>query len=331
MKLIIIFNTCGISGKDNSAIYINHINGILNQNFDDFRVVLSSCLNSNQTRNSLLKHFGNKISYSFIDQLLPVNITFNKSIQVASSYFGEAEAYASIDSGVDISHDLNSIKKLFELHKTGDYGITASRIEDDSGYWLWFGDYDKNWSPHIPATANQEKECANKMFANGNFEIPLGKTINQHLQIFNPLILKNFDNRLTPDIFASHSTEGLYTYITASIGKKFVIHKDVIAKHSQTVDGGSSGFRPEREGVPGYQHTISFAKKKIMDIIFSEESKEVGFGYEECQKILMHNPSKFDENGYPKDAEKLKKFLLNNFYLSKEELDYNNIHNIFLK
>ena len=39
MKLLAVFNTCGISGRENVSSYIASIKNILNQDFDDFRVL----------------------------------------------------------------------------------------------------------------------------------------------------------------------------------------------------------------------------------------------------------------------------------------------------
>lgn len=331
MKMTIAFNTCGISGREIYHKYINSIRGILNQKFDDFRVVLSSCLNSHEVRSILFREFGSKISYCFMDEKLPVNITFNKAVQKMTETFGESETYLYVDSGVDISNDLDSLSKLYELHKSGPYGMTTSKADCDAGYWLWFGENVPGWSPHHSPSPQQDEECSRQMFLNGHFEIPVGKTVNLHFQLFDNSIYQNFNQKLMPDIFASHSTEGTFTFINSSLNRKFVIHKDVKVSHLTSMDGGSSGFRPEYAGVPGYQHTIHFSKKKIMDGVNSQEAKECGFGYEECQSILMHDKSKFDENGYSKDPERLKSFLINNFYLSEEELNYKNINCNFIK
>jgi len=332
MKLTIIFNTCGISGAENTDSYISSINSILNQKFDDFRVVLSSCLNSNKTKNSIMNEFKNKISYSFIDEILPVNITFNKSVQSSVAHLGKSDGYIYVDSGVDMSNDLTTLSKLYDLHKSGPNGMTSSRVNADAGYYLWFGEKNfTGWSPYNHVTEELDSQCSQIMFKNGNFTVPIGKTVNLHLQIFDNSIFESFDNRLMPDIFASHSTEGTFTFINSCLNKKFVVHKDVCVNHSISMDGASSGFRPEKAGVPGYQHTIGFSKKTIMDAVNSQEAKECGFGYEECQNILIHDESKFDENGFSKNPERLKKFLLEGFYLSKEEFDYENINSVFFK
>ena len=48
-KLLVTFNTCGISGKENVGHYIDVIHQLLSQEFTDYHVVLSSCMNNDYT------------------------------------------------------------------------------------------------------------------------------------------------------------------------------------------------------------------------------------------------------------------------------------------
>ena len=318
-KLVVVFNTCGISGREHVDLYKQCIHAILNQEMADFRVVVSSCLNSRNARVALLQEFGNRISYNIIDTLVPVNISFNHTVMKAVEVLGAADGYLYVDSGIFFADDKLVLKKLHDLHTSGPYGMTAGRTNTDSGVFLWYG---KGSSP-------EDESGQEELFANGNFIVPVGKTLNLHIQVFDHQLYETFNHRIMPDIFASHSTEGIFTYLNAVIQKKFIWHKDVKVVHHTGVDGGSSGFRPEYAGVPGWQHTLGCAPRKIVDLIADPEAKEVGFGYEECQNILMHDPAKFDENGYSKDPERLKKFLMN-FYLPDDRFHYDLIDYQFI-
>lgn len=44
-KYLIVYNTCGISGKDNSSYYVNAINTIIQQDYDDYVLAISCCKN----------------------------------------------------------------------------------------------------------------------------------------------------------------------------------------------------------------------------------------------------------------------------------------------
>ncbi len=319
-KLYVIFNTCGLSGNEQTAAYIQSINSILQQDFDDFRVVVSSCLNSPMTRNTLCRVFGDKVSYNFINDVLPVNITFNHTVMKCVESMGPADGYLYIDSGITFGDNKNVLKSLYDLHKSDSYGMTAGRVDTDAGTFLWFQE-----------GANQHDESGQaNLFKNGHFIIPVGKTINLHIQIFDHSIFENFNKRILPDIFASHCTESTFSFVNACLKKKFVLHKDVVVNHLTSMDGASSGFRPEYAGVPGWQHLLSFSHKTIFDIINDPEALPSGFGYEECQNILMHNPDKFDAEGYAAEPDRLKKFLQENIYLPETHFNYNSINHQFI-
>ena len=56
-KILAVYNTCGISGRENLEDYISSIELILDQDFDSFDLVISSCLNEKATIDSLLDKF----------------------------------------------------------------------------------------------------------------------------------------------------------------------------------------------------------------------------------------------------------------------------------
>lgn len=318
-KLIVVFNTCGISGREHVELYKKCLHSMLAQDLADTRIVVSSCLNSRQARQMLLQEFGPRLSYNFIDSRVTVNASFNHTVMQAVEVLGPADGYLYVDSGIFFKDDVQAFSKLHTLHTSGPYGMTAGRPSTDSGVFLWYG----------KGTCAEDESGQEEMFADGHFIVPVGKTLNLHVQVFDHALYEAFNHRIMPDIFASHSTEGIFTYLNACIKKKFIWHKDVKVDHFTGVDGGSSGFRPEYAGVPGWKHTLPSAPRTIEDLIADPEIKEVGVGYEECQNILMHDPSKFDENGYSKDPERLRKFLMN-FYLPDANFRYDLIDYQFI-
>ncbi len=318
MKLYVIFNTCGIGGRENVQGYINSIENILNQNFSDFRVGLSSCLNSPMTTKKLIEYFGDRISYNFIHELHPVNVTFNHTALKMWEQFGEADGIMFLDSGIDFGPNPDVLKNMFELFKSGPYGMVAARTDTDTGTFLWFGE----------GSSYGDESGQAKLFENGHLEFPIGKTTNLHCQIFSKEVFLGMGKRLMPDIFASHCTESTFSFVTAAVNQKFVMHKDVVVSHVVGMDGPSAGFRPEKEGVIPWRHLYR-SPKTIEQIIEDPEAKESGFGYEECQDILLHNPNCY-ENGFCKEPERLKKFITANIYLPKEALDYEAIANKFI-
>jgi len=294
VKLAVVYNTCGISGKDNTDYYIEALKSILNQDLDDFRVVLSACLNKDEHIDKLKKEFGSSIDYSIINEKHTVNITFNKTVQEFIKHRGGAEGYLYIDSGcIPVEKDIFST--MFNHYKEKNYGMVCCHTSTDTGFGLWFG--------YEPTS---------------NFIVPVGKAINLHTQIFHKDI-QNTYGRIIPDIFRSFCTESVFSFINASINKDWFMLMDKSVSHWHGMDGGSSGFNEHcgwRDIFPPYD---------IHKIISDPEGTACGFGYEECQGIKHHNRDAYDENYRCKDPERLAKFIKENIFLSKDVLDYDNI------
>lgn len=317
MQLCVVFNTCGISCKDNLQFYIQNINSILSQNFQDYRLVISDCKNPESIRDGLINNFKDRASFNFIDDVLPVNVTFNHSVLQAIKAFGDFEGYMYVDSGIRFT-ELDQISRLNNLYKSGPYAMVASRTNTDSGAFLWFGVGGGLWDE-----SGQEK-----LFSDGNLIIPIGKALNLHVQIFSHELFKRFGGRIIPDIFASYCTESTFSFICAAIKKQWVVSKDVIVEHRHSMDFGSSGFNPANIGYPAWQHLFR-SPKTIFQIITDREGIDSGFGYEECQGILMHDPSQFDENQFCIN-DRLEGFIKKNLYLPKEAMDYEAINHKWL-
>ena len=59
-KMLVVYNTCGFSGRESVDWYIKCINSILEQDFEDFRVVVSSVGNTVPVIKKLMSTFGKK-------------------------------------------------------------------------------------------------------------------------------------------------------------------------------------------------------------------------------------------------------------------------------
>ena len=119
-NILIVYNTCGLSGKENADHYLGRINNLLNQDLDDFRVVVSDCCSSKQTSDKL-----------------PLCITMNSTVINSIKHFGEFDAYLYVDSGVDIKNK-KDVKELWQLLRSDPtYGLVAAQTDDDNGYSWW--------------------------------------------------------------------------------------------------------------------------------------------------------------------------------------------------
>ena len=95
------------------------------------------------------------------------------------------------------------------------------------------------------------------------------------------------------------------------------------------MDGPSCGTDPEAhklrkefEVTGGYDH--AFAMPSLLHIFTNEKARKLGLGYEECQEIVVHDPSQFKDNLCIN--EELKFYIKDNLYLSKDKFDYDSIN-----
>ena len=312
-RLLVVFNTCGLSNRCNVASYLNSINSILNQDLDGVRVVLSSCMNQPNDIGMLQAQLGDSIDYNLIHEILPVNVTFNHTVLECVKRRGEFDGYMYIDSGIDFQEQPTALGKLYELYQSGPSGMVSSRVDRDSGFETWFNSSD----------------YGEDLFADGShLEIPVGKCVNLHSQIFHNEMLTAY-GRIVPDIFAGQCTESVFSFLCAAINTKFIVHKDVVLLHNTAMDGGSFGFSPHQWEVSGrkrYDHPFGISGS-IVDIV--QKGAEFGMGYEELQGILMHDVSKFDEDGFATD-ERLKPYIRDNLFLNKDVFDYDAVSNTFI-
>lgn len=314
-KYLIVYNICGISGKDNSNYYVNAINTIIQQDCDNYVLAVSACKNPDYQINKILKHC--KVDFvNSIDDVLPVNITFNDTVRQAVEQFGDFEGYIYLDSGIKFTKR-NQLSKLISLYKSGNYGMVSAQVDNDFG-WCWFG----------------QNEYA-KPILQEDMIIPVGRACNLHCQIFSNEIYKFYGN-VIPDIFRSYCTESVFSFINAAIKKKWVVSSEVRVHHAFTVpdgkpndgdglDGHSSGFRAP----PGTWDDV-FGPYSMKEIVAKPEGTKLGFGFEELRGIKTHDSNCFDSDGFCINNE-LKLFLRDNLFLKKEDFDYDKINRKILK
>ena len=139
-QMLVIYNTCGL-GHENTDYYMYALNNILAQEYgdglEDYHVVLSACMNSKSCIDRIQHEFGNHISYNIVNETLPLNVTFNQSILNCIKEFGEFECYVYVDSGI-LFQSPGVLRKLWNEFKSGNYGMVSTRVNNDSGYHLWF-------------------------------------------------------------------------------------------------------------------------------------------------------------------------------------------------
>lgn len=312
--ILVVYNTCGISGKENSLSYIKNIKSILQQDFESFDIVVSSCMVNILTKMMLLQEFENVVKFNFINEIHPVNVTFNHSVMQTIDRYGEYNSYLYMDSGTTLLPGL--LKDLNTRMKTGKYGMVTPQPSNDTEYYHGLG----------VGRHNKDDDYAREiLFKHGDYIIPIGKGMGTHTNLVSNE-LRSFYGKVYPDIFASHCTESTFSFLNAALKKQWLLMKDYILPHELSMDGQSSGFSPAewqyKYNRPTYDHPYKI--KSILDRIVTDEAKKVGFGYEECRNILMHDKNQYDENYHCINNE-LKNFCRDNLFLKKEEFDYDSI------
>lgn len=297
MKSIIIYNTCGISGRDNTDFYINSLHKLVNQSIN-CPIVVSACCPLPETILRIKKEFKDRVSVNLIHDKLTVNVTFNHTIRKCIENIGPADGYAYVDSGV-IYENPNTIEHMLNVLLSGPYGMVSCVVSEDTGFCWW------GYTP-------TGDTCL----------VPIGKAINGHTEIFSHKMFKEYGDKVIPDIFASYCTESIYTFVLAAINLRWVICPNIQATHIQGIDGASSGFSRDNV-VVNWDHSLT--NRSIKEIISDPECKRLGFGFEECQGVLMHDPACFTDSGFAKHKE-LKTWIMNNCYLKPTELDYSLIN-----
>jgi hypothetical protein len=306
---LIVFNICGISGKDNTDYYIEAINTITSQTYTDYKLVVSSCLNP-PDQIEKLKNSCNIDLINVVNEVLPVNITFNQAINVGVEHFGMPKGILYLDSVVKFTTD-NQLDMFVRLFEAGNFGMASAQVDNDMG-WCWFG---------LPYRA----------VVKDNFIVPMGRAINLHCQIFHADIYKEFGG-VMPDIFKSYCTESTFSFLNAAIGKEWVVSGDYLKVHHRMywknndinkgngIDGHCAGF-PVEDGA--WDHC--FEPHSIKSIIEDPEAIACGFGYEELRNILNHNPNCYIDNRFCKDPQRLSDFIKKNIFRQKEDFDYSKI------
>ena len=302
--LLLVYNICGLGNRENEHYYIHALRSILEQTSRVDEVIVSGCMNRPEVKELLMKEFKPRgVSFNFIEQRFPVNVTFNHTVMKSVEKIGRFAGYVYVDSGIQFRK--NTLEELRRRLDGNRYGMIAAEASNDNGYPWWFN------SPTLPP-------------GTGDFIMPVGKTLNLHTTVFTDELFEAY-GRLIPDIFASYSTESVFSFQCAAIKKQFCVCRGVVVDHAHAMDGGAAGFRG-----PGFGTTDHVLMgPSLAQICADPEGTACGFGYEEFRQFKMHDPSQFDANQHCIN-DRLLPFLKKNIFLSKELLDYDAIHHEFV-
>lgn len=326
-KLLLIYNISGFK-HDNTEKYIGYLQNIREQEFDgELRVVISAYKPRQRTLDILREIFP-EFPILVINGQYPVNVTCNLACLEARRHWGDFSAYTY--QTCDAMMDTNTIlQETFDIMKANpNYGIVAPQIDRDTcyAYGLKLG----GGRHQIDA-----ERARVEMFKDGtDYIVPVGRACASHILMYRDTLV-DFYGRMIPDIFASHCTESVFTFVAAALKTNWVILKDQSLSHGVSMDGPSWDHRPENrvdlEGnpLPHYDHPLkeweAVHGPSYMEKIFKNPTGiSCGMGFEECSNIVNHDPSQFDDNHFCINDD-LKYFIRDNVYVGKDILDYSKI------
>ena len=314
MKLLIVYNTMNLGGQGNIPFYVDSIRSMLAQRTkDEFRICVSACMASYTWKIQSRNTFHSAISYNFVEENVPVSVSFNHSVQKMVEQYGAFDGYLYVDSGItfwDPSCRYDALQTLIDVHKSGPFAITAAMPSNDDGRQWWGIEYKPG----------------------EDFVFPVGKTTNMHVQIFDEAWRLAY-GKVLPDIFSSHCMESVFSHMCAALSRNFVLTQRVHLLHNHSMDGASIGSRSDDADRISLSRIFEtggrlFKTRKEMNDVYIR-GKHLGFGIEECKPYWPHDPACYDEHGYAKDPE-LKEFLRGEMFLTKEEFDYNSLSAYFI-
>ena len=317
-KILVVYNTCGING-DHTEQYIQSIQSFLNQNFEGYKVALSSCLNSPECLEKLRNTFNSQIDYCIHTEAYTVNITFNKAVQECIKKYGEFEGYLYIDSGCSFDDQTDILAKLYKSFKNQEgieNGIVYAQVDVDCGLHV-LGEGLQYSSSNVQITGKDKV-------------VPVGTGLNLHVSLFSNKIYKEYGN-VVPDVFAAFCTESTFSFLTASLNLQWVVMADRLVRHIHSMDGPVASrdayvSAQDKEGniIPNNSWNNLLCGRNALEFINDAEAIECGLGYEECGDVMMHNPNAY-QNSLPVYPEKLRSCIQKYFFLTEQELDYSKI------
>lgn len=310
-KLCIVFNTCGIKQPENIPFYLDNLKAILRNTMFEHtgvKLVLSSCMSSTTAISQLAGYFGHQMSYNVVQEILPVNITFNLAIKNVVKSYGEFEGYMYIESGVSFWNCYNGIEKLYNAMRSGPYGIVHTKASNDNGYeWCLRGS-------HLGDIINPTV-------------LPTGVAVNMHCAIYHNDLYRAYGG-CAPDIFCSDASESVHPFMCAGVDRKILIYPDVEILHVGMVDGASSGHRGEDKP---FTMRKDIPKKEDMRTLY-ERGKAFGMGFEECQPSFgcLHDPTLYTDDGSCLKQDELRDFIAKEIFLQPSDFNYENIKHVWV-
>jgi len=309
-NILLIYNTCEFKTK-NTNWYLNCIDNFLDQDYnsDSFRVLVSGCFNTDDTKVKMLQRYGNKIWYHNTNQSLAVQQTCNLSVKNCLKKTDiDFDEFVYIDSGMNCGNVKNVLSTINEYSKTGKYGMIDIQPDSDSGF-----------DQSSPELRNRESDSHGKKIPPIPYDVDVraGYSLNMHFCSMNKK-LRSFYGNILPDIFTG-CFDSIMTYLPLSLNLKRVIVKDIQIQHAHSIDGPGSK-------VPASSEFDLLPGLNIYDTVINNTARSLGLGYTEWtgNANMPHDPNLYTEEGFPKN-ELLKSYIRDNLFTKPEIFNYDTV------
>lgn len=297
-KALIVYNTCGLHGRDNTRMYMTGLAGIRMQRDIDVTVVWSDCCTSDMFRRSVYSVVKD-VQVSFVDQPLPLPITANLAVKRAIKVYGEFDAYFYIEAGVMLHEVPTLLSEMMDfMTRHPETGIVNGLV-----------DYD-NALPEYAPDLNSPMEY---------IVVPHDKALNLHVVGFSKAYVQAWDNCILPDVFFNNGSEATFWMMNASLRKNWMAYLPTRAKHV----GGGDGPNLANPSYP--PHIPKSGGRLFVDIY--RDGKDFGFGWDMLVGFigLKKDMSHYDEQGFCKN-DALYPFLKQNLFIG---FDYEAVPGMF--
>jgi hypothetical protein len=309
-KFLLIYNTCEFKRK-NTDWYLTCIDNFLYQDYDSdsFKILVSGCCNTEDTKIKILQRYGNKIWYHNTNESLAVQQTCNLSVKNCLKKSDiEFDEFIYIDSGMNYGNVKNVLSTINEYSKTEKYGMIDIQPDSDSGF---------NMSSPELATRGGDTHGKRCPAISYDVDVRAGYSLNTHFCSMNKK-LRSFYENILPDIFIG-CFDSIMTYLPLALNLKRVIVKDIQIQHAHSIDGPCSK-------VPGFSEFDVLPGVNIYERLINDTARSLGLGYTEWSGTanMPHNPTLYTEEGFPKN-ELLKYYIKDNLFTKPEIFNYDKI------
>ena len=347
-KILVVYNTCGIGEVPNVKGWISKLNLLVEQTIEGFHICHSDCGSDDKSLKSVRERFGGLISQYHVKDHLPIHITFNSCVQKCVDLYGEFEYYMHLSSGTNI--DLNNLKRIYEWLKTdNEVGRAVIPAQNDCSS-------PTDFMKHAILIQKENKSIGyahrirlykkNQIWTTSQKYILIpGQRFTNHASLISNSWFKKFGKKLHPDIYNGIGIEGVYSYMASSLHlQNVIIPTDLIDEYvpNDEVEGTS-----DRHNLQSKRSNWMFRKIRDIEKI-NEDNHHLGFvtdlpnRYRLEPKVVYQDriltnyepmvdeirKGLFDNNGYynnPSNEKKLLEMINKEFFLTKEEFDYDDI------